>query len=94
MKCCDTLINLGCFDVCTDLQTGVMTDETGLHVLEIKFMSITIKKEVTLTSGDEIVLPKMYINEFSEIIVSVKKPSGYMTNSYTLQTKPCIDVSA
>lgn len=93
MKCCSSIINLGCFDVCEDLQTGLITDETGVHILEIKFLSITIKKEVSLTSGDEIVLPKMYINESSEIIVNVKKPSGYMANSYSLTTKPCIDVT-
>ena len=93
MKCCSSIINLGCFDVCEDLQSGLITDETGLHVLEIKFLSMTIKKEVSLTSGDEIVLPKMYINESSEIIVNVKKPSGYMANSYSLTTKPCIDVT-
>lgn len=93
MKCCSSIINLGCFDVCADLQTGLITDETGVHILEIKFLSMTIKKEVSLTSGDEIVLPKMYINESSEIILNVKKPSGYMANSYSLTTKPCIDVT-
>ncbi len=93
MKCCSSIINLGCFDVCEDLQTGLITDETGVHILEIKFLSMTIKKEVSLTSGDEIVLPKIYINESSEIIVNVKKPSGYMANSYSLTTKPCIDVT-
>ena len=93
MKCCSSIINLGCFDVCEDLQTGLITDETGVHILEIKFLSMTIKKEVSLTSGDEIVLPKTYINESSEIIVNVKKPSGYMANSYSLTTKPCIDVT-
>lgn len=93
MKCCSSIINLGCFDVCEDLQTGLITDETGLHILEIKFLSITIKKEVTLTSGDEIVLPKMYINESSDIMLNVKKPSGYMANSYLFGTKPCIDVT-
>jgi len=75
------------------LQTGIITDETGLHILEIKFLSMTIKKEVTLTSGDEIVLPKMYVNESSEIILNVKKPTGYMANSYSFSTKPCIDVT-
>ena len=93
MKCCSSIINLGCFDVCQDLQTGLITDETGVHILEIKFLTMTIKKEVSLTSGDEIVLPKTYINESSEIIVNVKKPSGYMANSYSLTTKPCIDVT-
>ena len=93
MKCCSSIINLGCFDVCQDLQTGLITDETGVHILEIKFLTMTIKKEVSLTSGDEIVLPKTYINESSEIIVYVKKPSGYMANSYSLTTKRCIDVT-
>ena len=93
MKCCSSIINLGCFDVCEDLQTGLITDETGLHVLEIKFLSMTIKKEVSLTSGDEIVLPKMYRNESSEIMLKRKKPRGYIEKEYLFGKKTCIDVT-
>lgn len=92
MKCCTNIISLGCFNVCEDIDTGLVASEDGTHIIEIKFNNIMIKKEVDLLIGDPFLLPKMYLNENAELIISIKQPSGYLEDCYSIYTKPCINV--
>jgi hypothetical protein len=93
MSCCENKIDLGCFDVCDDLATGILATSDGTYSLEIRFMSITIKKDVALLTGAEVVLPKALLNENSEFELKIKVGGVYYTNCYTFKTTPCIIVS-
>ena len=93
MNCCNNGIFLGCFDVCSDVDTGLLAAENGVYTLEIYFMSIKIKKDLTLAIGNKIEVPKNLLNENSEFDLKIKAPSGFLENSYTFKTIPCIKVS-
>lgn len=93
-NCCNSGISLGCFDVCTDIDTGLLALETGVHTLEITFLSLKIKKDVTLAIGDPILVPKAYVNENAEHGLRILQPSGaYFASDYNFKTTPCIIVS-
>ena len=93
MNCCNNGIFLGCFDVCSDVDTGLVALIDGVHVLEIFFLNLKIKKEVTLTTGDPIEVPKVLLNENADFDLKIKDANGYYENSYTFKTTPCIKVS-
>jgi hypothetical protein len=91
--CCENKIDLGCFSVCEDLQTGILATIDATYSLEIRFMSITIKKSVALLIGEEITIDKTFLNENSEFELMVKVSGAYLPNCYTFKTTPCIILS-
>ena len=81
MPCCDTIHDLGCFDYCQPIETGLTTDQTGSHRIIATSATGGRSKVVSLNSGDEVVF-EMELNERMTCTLQVVKPDGTMLEAH------------
>src|SRR5690554_3954225 len=71
----DCVKNIGCFANCDPITFPFLAMETGEHILTFEWMGT--KKTIVLdaTAGEEIIIPN-YFNDHSDVIFTIKMPSG------------------
>lgn len=86
MSCCSTYIDLGCFDSCATITISDNYTQSGLHTIEMRFNNFTIKRSITVTSGNPIVFDLTYVNEDTCVEIRIQQPDRTYTNCYKLKT--------
>lgn len=86
MSCCNTYIELGCFDVCSQVTLDQLYTQTGLHTIEFKFNNFTLKRTLTVASGDPIVLDLTYLNEDTLVEIRIQQPDRTYMDCFRLKT--------
>lgn len=78
MSCCSEIVSIdGCFDACQTIDIGYDADSTGIHYIEVVLpLGARQLEAVSLTSGDDIVIPAGRLNESGVHDIRVKKPDG------------------
>ncbi len=79
MACnCNNVIDLGCFNSCDNINTGINALESGTYKIYIDFLGAKMVDEQNLLIGNEIVINKV-LNENHEYQMQVVSPSGVQT---------------
>lgn len=71
MSCCTSILDLGCFDSCQDIETGLSATQTGVHTITINDSAIV---EFSQTSGQQIIIPGGYFNEDGTTTFKIIQP--------------------
>lgn len=98
MSCCNNPINLGCFNYCSTIDTGYEAVQTGDHSLEVYLVNGVDKSiPVTISSGNNIIVPTSVLNENKEHQLKVLQPDGtyfeFDTDIYCVTFTTKIEVS-
>lgn len=71
MSCCTSILDLGCFDSCQDIETGLTATQTGTHTITINDSAII---EFSQISGEQIIIPGGYFNEDGTTTFQIIQP--------------------
>jgi len=75
---CSSVIDLGCFNSCQTIDTGLLALENGTYTLHIDFLGAKKIETKTLSIGASIVIDSV-LNENYEYTVQITSPSGLKT---------------
>lgn len=54
--CCSTYNNLGCFNHCDSVHTGILVADAGTYIIQLEFNGGITELSVTLAEGEEIII--------------------------------------
>lgn len=67
---------LGCFAQCLDIDTGILSQQSGTHTLIYYFLDgQSVSTFAVALIGDSIVIPNIF-NEFGEAVFKILQPDG------------------
>lgn len=69
-------IDLGVFNICNDIRTGLLATETGSYVINLFFIGRYYALTLELYGGDEIIIPANKLNENAVVNMQITLPSG------------------
>jgi hypothetical protein len=85
---CNITRNLGCFDSCESIATGITATESGTWTIRVCFNGVWLQKELEFQTGDEIIIPNDYPEQLL-LRMQLFTPAGkhYMFNTYGFTNK-------
>ena len=75
-KCCDTAVDLGCFDPCAAMVLEQEADVTGVHTLVLGYLGNTVKIESAQVIGEPLTFPISGLNESFTFTGVMTDPDG------------------
>lgn len=88
MACCKN--DLGAFPHNEDIDTGVITDQSGVHIVHLQFGGAIHRKTISLVSGQTVKINRPF-NENFIYTFTIQKPDGTLLSvdactTFVLQT--------
>ena len=91
-KSCQCPTDLGCFDPCGELATGLDAFATGDYVLTVGYLGKTVKVVAAQTALSEIVFSLEGLNENFTFQGTVTDPDGEVVSSVKFTTSKTVTV--
>lgn len=72
---------IGCFVQCDDIDTGLVSNQSGIHTLSYFFLDGQKRMEFNVAMiGDNLIIPNIF-NEFAEAVFRITQPDGTLYTS-------------
>jgi hypothetical protein len=89
---CDCTTDLGCFDPCGDLATGLDAFDSADYTLSVGYLGRTVKVVAAQTAGEEVVFPLEGLNENFTYQGVIINPDGDVFASIKFTTSKTVTV--
>lgn len=89
---CDCYTDLGCFDPCGELATGLDAFTSGDYTLTVGYLGRTVNVVAAQTALDEITFPLEGLNENFTFQGTVTDPDGELVGNIKFTTSKTVTV--